>query len=322
MKFDFGKDVLVLPGTVLSLCNTADGVQLRTLLWLASDLSLSQKPRQLAMLSGCSEEKASSAIEFWRACGVLTGDEAADAIPVMAEPQPAPKKEKRTLLRRADTLPNYTTTELAELIEHRQGLREMVDEAQQILGKIFNPSEVNILVAMVDYLALEEDCILLLLAHCKRIGKNNLRAIEKYAYTLVDAGITDATSLEERIVQIELFYSFEGEVRALFGMKSRALSTKEKRMMQAWCDYGYGIEIVRRAYDITINATNEPSVAYANAIIERWHAEGLKTVEEVDALLSREAEQKGEGTKLGNSFDTDDFFEAALQRSFDNNGAQ
>lgn len=320
MKFDFGKDVLVLPGTVLSLCNTADSVQLRTLLWLASDLSLSQKPRQLAKLSDCSEEEASAAIGFWRARGVLTDDEA-DAIPVMAEPQPAPKKEKRTLLRRADTLPNYTTTELAELIEHRQGLREMVDEAQQILGKIFNPSEVNILVGMVDYLALEEDCILLLLAHCKRIGKNNLRAIEKYAYTLVDAGITDATSLEERIVQIELFYSFEGEVRALFGMKSRALSTKEKRMMQAWCDYGYGIEIVRRAYDITINATNEPSVAYANAIIERWHTEGIKTVEEVDALLSREAEQKGEGTKLGNSFDTDDFFEAALQRSFEN-GAQ
>ena len=320
MKFDFGKDVLVLPGTVLSLCNTADGVQIRTLLWLASDLSLAQKPRQLARLVDCSEGEVASAIDFWRCRGVLTGDEAA-AIPVMAEPQPAPKKEKRTLLRRADTLPNYTSTELAELIEHRHGLREMVDEAQQILGKIFNPSEVNILVGMVDYLALEEDCILLLLAHCKRIGKNNLRAIEKYAYTLVDAGITDATSLEERIVQIELFYSFEGEVRALFGMKSRALSTKEKRMLQAWCDYGYGIEIVRRAYDITINATNEPSVAYANAILERWHSEGVKTVEEVDALLAREAEQKGEGTKLGNSFDTDDFFEAALQRSFDNNGA-
>lgn len=321
MKFNYRQDVLVLPGNTLSACEGADGVQLRALLWLASDLSLAAKPRQLAKLVGCTEGEIENVIGFWVAQGILTNEEEAQAVMADAAPAPAPKKEKRTLVRRADTLPNYTTSEIAELIEHRLGLREMVDEAQQILGKIFNPSEINILVGMVDYLALDEECILLLLAHCRNIGKNNLRAIEKYAYSLVDAGITDAAALEERIVQLELLHGFEGEVRALFGMKSRALSAKEKKMLQAWCDYGYGIDVVRRAYDITINSTNEPSAAYANAILERWHSEGVRTAEEVDALLAREAEQKGEGTGLGNSFDTDDFFEAALNRSFGESGA-
>ena len=321
MKFDFRQDVLVLPGNTLSACDGADCVQLKTLLWLASDLTLAEKPRQLAKLCGATEQELEGAISFWIDRGILVRDGEA-AVAAMATVAEAPKKEKRTLVQRADTLPNYTSSELAELIERRHGLREMIDEAQRLLGKIFNPNEVNILVGMVDYLAIDEECILLLLAHCKRIGKNNLRAIEKYAFSLVDSGVSDAPSLEDRIAHIELLHSFEGEVRVLFGMKSRALSTKEKKMLGAWCDYGYDIDVVRRAYDITINSTNEPSMAYANAIIERWHAEGVKTAEEVDALLAREAEQKGEGTSLGNSFDTDDFFEAALHRSFDETAAK
>ena len=322
MKLNFGQDALVLPGAVLSCCDGADAIQLRTLLWLASDLSLADKPRQLARLVGCQEKEIRAAIDFWTKQNVLVKE--GEAVATMATVEEAPQKtkqEKRGLVQRADTLPVYTATELADLIEKRQGMRELIDEAQQILGKMFNPSEVNILVGMVDYLAMDEDCILLLLAHCKNIGKNNLRSIEKYADSLVDAGITESAALEERIRKLEILHTFEGEVRSLFGMKSRALTGKEKKMLEAWCDYGYGIDIVRRAYDITISATNTPSPAYANAILARWNSEGLRTAQEIDARLEQEATEKGNaGTTLGNSFDTDDFFEAALKRSFEWDG--
>ena len=319
MKLNFRQDVLVLPASVLSCCEDADAASLRVLLWLAGDLSLAAKPRQLAKLSDCSEREVARAIDLWVSKQILTEEQDGEAVAAMATvkdvAQKAEKKERR-ILQRADTLPVYTSSELAELIEKRQGMRELVDEAQQILGKMFNPSEINILVAMVDYLSIDEDCILLLLAHCKRIGKSNLRSIEKYAYSLVDDGITEAFALEERFRQLELLHTFEGEVRTLFGMKSRALTSKEKKMLQKWCEFGYGIDVVQRAYDITVSATNTPSPAYANAILERWNSEGLKTAAEIDAKLAEEAIAKGDGTSLGNSFDTDDFFEAALQRSF------
>lgn len=91
-------------------------------------------------------------------------------------------------------------------------------------------------------------------------------------------------------------------------------------MLAAWISFGYDVEIVRMAYEITVNATNEPSLNYANAILERWNADGLRTVEEIQNYLA-EAKAKKEGkaaakAELGNSFDTDDFFEAALRRSF------
>ena len=316
MKLNFRQEVLVLPASVLSHLDTATPEQLRVLLWLASDLTLATKHKQLAKLAGCDVAIVRDAVAFWCDCGLL--GEAGDAVPTMAAVSvDAPTKKK---LQRADELPNYTSTELAELLEARASVRVLIDEAQRILGKMFNPNDVNIMVGMLDYLGMNEECILLLLAHCKRIGKSNLRAIEKYAYSMVDKGINDAETMEEEICRVEAMYTFEGEVRALFGMKSRALTSKESKMLSAWVSFGYDINIVRMAYEITVNATGEASLPYTNAILEKWNANAWKTTTEIEAGMNAEREKREGSTnnkkELGNSFDTDDFFEAALQRGF------
>ena len=317
MKFNFWQEVLVLPASVLSHLDAATPEQLRVLLWLASDLSLATKHKQLAKLAGCDVATAREAVSFWCNCGIM-GEEGESTVPAMASvPTDAPVKKK---LQRADELPNYTSGELAELLEARVSVRVLIDEAQRILGKMFNPNDVNIMVGMLDYLGMNEECILLLLAHCKRIGKSNLRAIEKYAYSMVDKGINDAETMEEEICRVEAMLTFEGEVRTLFGMKSRALTSKENKMLSAWLSFGYDISIVRMAYEITVNATGEASLPYTNAILEKWNANAWKTVAEIEAGMNAEREKR-EGVsnnkkELGNSFDTDDFFEAALQRGF------
>lgn len=326
MKLNFQQDVLNLPGAVLSHTD-ADATQLRILLWVASDPSLSQKLKQLAKLADCTPKDAEAALTYWCERGVLMQEDGA-AVPAMATVTEAPAKKesapKRALLHRADELPTYTSVELADMMEKRETLRILINEAQHILGKVFNLSDINILVGLTDYLGMNEECILMLLAHCKRIGKTNLRAIEKYAYTLVDRDITDPASLEEEIRTAEALHSFEGQVRTLFGMKSRALTSKESKMLRAWVSFGYDIEIVRRAYEMTVNATGEASLPYANSILERWNAEGLRTAEEIDRdTAAQQAKKEGKSNlkksgkpTLGNSFDTDDFFSAALRRSF------
>ena len=317
MKLNFKQEVLVLPASVLSHLDAATPEQLRVLLWLASDLSLVSKHRQLAKLAGCNTATAQNAVTFWCNCGIL--GEAGESVPTMAtvSEEEVPTKKK---LQRADELPNYTSTELAELLEARASVRVLIDEAQRILGKMFNPNDINIMVGMIDYLGMNEECILLLLAHCKRIGKSSLRNIEKYAYLMVDKGINDVETMENEISILEAMHTFEGEVRALFGMKSRALTSKEGKMLSAWLSFGYDINIVRMAYEITVNATGEPSLPYTNAILEKWNANAWKTTDEIEAGMNAEREKREGNTntqkELGNSFDTDDFFEAALQRGF------
>ena len=327
MKLNFGQDVLVLPASVLQRSDvTAE--QLRVLLWLASDPSLAQKSkkRQLAKLADCSAGEAECAVAYWKTHGILV-EEREESVAVMAsadttdakEVAGVPAKSPRKPLKRADELPNYTMTELSDLLEKRASLRELTNEAQQILGKIFNPSELNILVGMYDYLGLGDEAILLLLSHCQTTGRTNLRSIEKYAYTLIDRGITTADALEEEFRTVEALHSFEGEVRKLFGMKARALTTKEEKMLRAWVSFGYGMDVVKMAYETAVQATNEASMPYANAILERWHADGHKTATEIENAVREEREKRGDKKtqgKLGNSFDTDDFFRAALDRTF------
>ena len=326
MNFNFGKAVINLPASVLN-CADATAEQLRVLLWLSSDPSLAQKTAQLAKLADCSQKAARSAIAFWAKHGILTDEN--EAIPTMADlsgtpaiVQSKPLEDKKKLLQRADELPSYTTTELNALLEKRESLRGLVDEAQQILGKIFNPSELNILIGMHDYLGMQEESIVLLLAHCRNVGKTNLRSIEKYAYKLVDREITEPDALEEEFRIVEALQGFEGEVRRLFGMGKRALTTRESKLLRAWTEFGFGIDAVTKAYEMTVHATNEPSMPYANSILERWHADGLHTLAEIEqAEATKKASPQKTGKQeptLGNSFDTDDFFEAALRRSFAN----
>ena len=325
MKLNFGQDVLVIPASVLSCCADANDAAMRVLLWLASDLSLADKPRQLAKLADCDPKSLKSILQFWKMYGVLC-DGAEDSVPAMAsvaesvQTEKAEQKPQKTHLRRADELPNYTSVEIAELLEQRASVRVLIDEAQQIIGKIFNPTEVNILIGMLDYLGMSEECVMLLLAHCKRIDKTGMRSIEKYAITLADKGIVSTDAMEEEIRRAELMHSFEGKIRSMFGMEhKRALTTRESKMISAWLSFGYDIDIVREAYEMTVNATGEASLPYANSILERWNAEGLHTLEEIrtanEAEKSKKNAQKNKA-ELGNSFDTDDFFEAALKRSF------
>ena len=325
MKLNFQQEVIVLPASVLSHCAEADESAMRVLLWLASDLSLAEKPKQLAKLADCDVKTVKAALTFWQFSDVLVkeeGDEDAVAVAVqkptkkaqVAQPEPAPKP----LLQRADEMPVYTTDEIAKMLETRETMRLLIDEAQREMGKMFNSADINIIVGMKDYLGLSEESILLILAHCKRIGKKTMRAAEQYAFSLVNNGATDAELINEAIRVAEARHSFEGEVRALFGMKSRALTSRESKMLEKWISFGYGIDVVRIAYEMTVTATNEPSVPYANAILERWNADGLRTVEQIQAAIDEQKEQKEkkDAKPTVGSFDTDDFFEAALKKGF------
>lgn len=322
-KWNYGQGVLVLPSAILETDATDD--QLRVLLWLASDPTLFTKSAQLSRLAGAEREEIADILDFWQSVGVLSsGKEPQECKKAPKKPTDKPAKPigtkpaaevKQVILARADELPNYSTKELAALLENSQSLRMLINEAQNIWGKIFNTYEAQLLAGLSDYLQLDNEYILLLLAHCKRVGKKSLRQVERYALRLADDGITDAAALEAFVKKAEARHTLQGRIRAMFGLGSRSFTAKENAMLDNWTAYGYGEDIIRRAYEITVGAINEPSLPYANSILERWHGEGLDTAAQIDARLDTEREKKGQAVMTG-SFDTDDFFEAALKRSY------
>lgn len=310
LHFTYGTGVLNLPSAVLSHIDRAGKRELRVLLALAAKLPADDATLAAAVsdATGLSPAEVDSAIAFWRGTGVLLTEESAQA--TAPAPQPA-RAERKPLPDKG--LPSYSTDELSRVLESRREFASLVDACQQTFGKIFNAAEVGIIAGMVDYLGVDGEYVLLLLSHCVRMEKKSLRYAEKTAISLYDEGVTDAAALEERLNRIELLNTAVGQIRTMFGVGSRALSTKEKRMVEQWvCVMQYGMDVLQLAYEATVDAIHEPSFAYANTILERWHAAGYRTTEDVERALAEYRRAKAGGS----SFDVDDFFEAALKKTY------
>lgn len=215
------------------------------------------------------------------------------------------------------TLPHYTSGEIAEVVENKNGCSELLDSCQQILGKMFNAAETSIIVGLVDHLSLSNDYIMLLCSHACSMEKKSVRYVEKLALHFFDSNVLTYSELETELKSIERRASTENFVRNLFGFGKRALIKKEKEYIASWTDtYNFSREMIELAYEITVAKTNEPKLSYANAILENWYAAGYKTPEEVKAA---EEEWKNKKKSSDSSFSTDDFYEAALRRSYQSN---
>ena len=70
-------------------------------------------------------------------------------------------------------------------------------------------------------------------------------------------------------------------------------------------------KLIKEAYERTVAKAGKASVPYCNSILEDWYANGIKTPEDVKAA----AEGKKNAAQVRGSFETDDFFGAALNRS-------
>ena len=315
ININYGNRVVVLPLSACEALDDASALDIKILFAVAAknggDIS---DLKTLAEELGAELEKVKASLEFWQKCGVIALTEAAQAEEEEIRPVKKEKKQGKKILQKTDEAPRYTTEELSVILEKRSDVSHLIDECQQIIGKMFNTHEINVLLGLVDYFALGWDYVLELIEYCAKIGKQSVHYVEKTAISFVNDGIDTVDALKEKIAELEVIYSNENIVRRLFGMKSRALTAKEKKCIGQWFGkFGYGEEIITKAYEMTVSAINEPSVAYANAIIERWFSEGFKTVEEIDKAAAERAEAKG---SEDGSFDTDDFFEAALQRSY------
>ena len=282
-------------------------------------------PELLRAGLGIGEAELSASVKFWRGAGLLgTAKRSAKKEGDTQKQEIEEKKTAKTDIESAhrggkverDDFPTYTTEELTALMEKRRITSDFIGEASRVYGKMFNQHEVEMIVRMIDYIGFDEECVLMLLSFFSR-DKKTLRYIEKTALALYDEGISTAAELQEKLCAMERIRTCEGQIRAMFGMTGRSLTTKEKKYISSWLGkMNFDVEMIRLAYEKTVDATHGPSCAYANGILERWFADGIDTPQKV-----ADADQKRSSTKAAeqeSGFDADVFFEAALKRSYEN----
>lgn len=326
---NYGKGISVVPLEALSAINRATKKDIEILLNIccpSGEVCLRESLDKFAEYSGVTKAEVEKSLTFWRGSGVIEIDdnttaEKTEADKLQTSAKPSTKSRKALP---PDELPKYSSTELSNILENRKKIANLIDECQRVLGKMFSTGEISKIIGLYDYLALDDEYILTLCAHAVKIDKPSVHYIEKQAFSLYNDGVISADILGERLKSVEDLAEIEGQIRSMFGMRSRSLTTKEKKLISEWTvKYKYDINMIRLAYELTVDKINEPSINYTNAILSRWFEADIKTPEDVQRAVAEH--KKDNDNSLGfNSFDTDEFFKAALKHGYDkyNNGGK
>ncbi len=240
---------------------------------------------------------------FWAENGVLTIENASDF-------------ETKMVGSTSSQAPSYTGKQVEKFIERNSDSRELFDECQRILGKDFTKRDYDNLMYLKETYNFSNEYIMLLLYHCVQIEKTNWAYIKKLAGDLYDRGITTYQSLSDHFKDRENANSLEYKVRRLFGFGDAEFTPKQRGIFEKWVESKVSFELIKYAYEISVDAGVKASMPYVAKIIENWLSNGIKTVSQ--AKEAQEQYSKRQKSKGKPSYgDADDFFEAALARSYD-----
>lgn len=261
-----------------------------------------------------------TALSSLAARGFLLSDQPAEEL------HETKKKAKASV--KADS-PVYSKDETAGIIGRNADLHRIINEdVPRLTGKAVSQNEAMILVSLYDYLRLNAESIVKIIEYCRDNGSVSFRVVERTAYSLFDADITTPDAIDEYIKRERKRNEITEQIRDMFGIGRRALVAREKEQIKKWTEtYGYGKDVISRAYELTIESINEPSLNYAGAIMKRWYEQGLHTVEQIDSETENSKTEQKKAVRSGKkarkaeaeSFDADEFIEAAMKRSYGKN---
>ena len=144
-------------------------------------------------------------------------------------------------------------------------------------------------------------------AYCVSIDKRNLRYIEKTALSWQEMGLDSDKAIEKYLDSQTIRYKQQQEVQNAFGIHDRRLTSKEQKWIDQWYgEFHFSIDMIRLAYEKTVDNTGKVSFPYIHKILSAWHQKGLRTLEEALAeSLSPPKQAKDE--KKEYSFDLEEF---------------
>ena len=325
IKIKKGDELITLPrDRVMELLSECGEAELRALIAIAA-LGDSDRATEA---SGLDDSEFSSALAFWRGARLV-----GRATQKKKDPENIRENKTDDITSESskiasvdiEDIPEYTSADIKRLKGKDALFDSIMVEAQQTFGKVFNNVEHNYIVAMRDHLSLDGEYILMLLEYFRREAKP-LCYVVRVADNLVKQGITDPESLEQYLKRRDSFKGNEGKYRDLFGIGGRALTAYEEKYFTAWSEeMQMPFDLVRVAFERTIEKKGTPQKSYINGILKKWHDASVNSIEALEryedaARDSNPVRVEGTNSARGatgeSTFDVDDFFNAALKRMY------
>lgn len=295
MKIKTPKDNLILlPADILPRLKGATGTELKVLLYLFAKKEADAP--ELAMQLGITPAEAEGAIAFWRGAGIIEPDDTS---------------EKKAVPPSTSLYKSYDSQTIAEYREGNASFCACCDMVAEHFGKQLTKNDYSSLLYLCDYVGLPCEMVSGIAAYCVSRGKRSMQYLMKTALGMYEQdGIDTYEKFERHIARLEQIHSSVDRVRKLCGFGDRELTSKESTLLNTWFEkWDVSFELIRLAYERTVDTTGRVSLPYMNGMLKRWYESGFSTPEDV---RSKESKPAG-GTGDASYGDSDAFFEAALK---------
>lgn len=288
-------ELILLPREVMSKLKSASGEELKILLYFFAEpeTSASAAAREL----GITVAQAESAVAFWRGAGIFVDG----------------AEKKKQVASDTSAYRNYDSATITSTLKNNSDFAMVCELARDRLEKmVLTKNDYSSLLYLFDFAGIPAPVLCGIIEDCVANGKRNLQYIFKMALSLYEDGIDTYDKFEAYLARRAAVNSDIGKLRKLCGMGDRALTTKEKKFFECWfSEWNFSFDMVKLAYEKTIDSTGKLSMIYMNGILRRWHESGFETVEDV---------KNGDASRVAGvetSFAGDEFIEAALSRGFE-----
>lgn len=177
----------------------------------------------------------------------------------------------------------YTlTADKVKQLKENEDIAQLLFIAQQYLGKTLTPTETNRILFFYDGLGLSVDLIEYLIEYCVSKGHKSMHYIEKVAFAWKEDGITDVASAKASSEGYQKDYY---TILKALGIRGRNPIDAEIEIMKTWQnEYGFTLDLIVEACTRTILATKQPSMQYADRILQSWKKANVHSMADVHRL--------------------------------------
>lgn len=271
--------------------NNTNGTFLKVYLYAMRHEGEEISDESIADALGILESDVLKAWRYWEKLGVVSLENGGVDFDPKATELPKKQEEKKSTGKK-----KYTEQEMVQAMENNEQLKFLYSFAQQKLGNIIPPADVNILFSLYDWLKLPVEVIVMLFEYCTDKGKLNMRYIESTALRWVEQGIRTTEQVDEYCHREEEQKKNYSEFQRIAGISGRTLSQTEKKYLDGWTtEFRFSMEMIQLAYEQTVMNTGQISMPYMNKILTSWHQEKITTPQGVER--AREAYRASKGEK-------------------------
>lgn len=228
----------------------------------------------------------------------------------------AKKEQTKTAARVAaqkviETEIEYSQSEIASKMTNNPEIKFLLQNVENQFARPLSQAECTKLIYLNEGAGLPCDEIILIVAYCIGASKGNMRYIYNTAIGFSNDGIDSFEKADNKIKELEETKTYESRVCTILGIRGRALTDIETKYISEWKQKEVKEELIKTAYDKTVENTGKLSYQYMDKILSTWNEKGIKTVEG-----AKNEKKRKKTSNKSPSFDIDEYVNLSMKNLY------